>query len=636
MIAIYLPTPTVSPLNQLLLSLMSNVNNSKKNKREQITVNGRVIMVAMALIVSCITLRLWYIQIVKGEYYNQKSQDNRIRTRRVRALRGIITDRNQEILADNSLGFNLQLIPENIDQIENVAELLSTLVDDLKAETIVDLYKKTPTLKYYQPLTLKKNLSPNELARVEARKFELPGILIETEPIREYPYDEICSHIIGYLGFINNREMGLPAYKSYARDDLVGRSGIEARFQEHLRGRDGQRQVEVNARGRELSDHTTIPAQSGEGLELTIDIDLQQHAFELLGSEVGSLVAINPKNGEILALVSTPSFSNNLFATRISAKDWREINDDPLHPLQNRPIQGCYPPGSLIKPLIAAVALTDQIITPQTTFTCTGAMALGKSKFRCWNRYGHGKVNLYRSLKESCDVFYYNLATRIPIDRIAAYGDGFGLGRLSDIELPNEKSGLLPSSSWKLKNVHDQWYTGDTLSVCIGQGYLATTPLQIAAMYAVFANQGTYYKPHLVKAERLQSSSGRPQEISSTAAGTRIEISPKNMQAIRKGLWQAVNDKRGTAFKSRITFNGWEMAGKTGTAQVVKQSLEDLKGAKETPWRFRDHAWFAAFAPFNDPEIAIAVMIEHGGHGGSTAAPIARQAIEFYLDKINQ
>jgi penicillin-binding protein 2 len=615
---------------------MATIDSSKKSKRDQIAANGRVIMIVMALIVAGITMRLWYLQIAQGEYYNQKSKDNRIRVRRVRALRGIITDRKGEILADNSLAFNLQLIPENIDQIEEVADLLANQIEDLEADSIVRLYQKTSACARHRPLTLKKNLSPNELARVEARKFELPGIIIETEPIREYPYDEIASHIIGYLGFINDRELELPAYKSYARDDLVGRTGIEARYQEHLRGLDGQRQVVVNARGRELSSFTVQAPQSGKNLQLTIDIDLQQHAFALMDTEVGSLVAIDPKNGEILALVSTPSFSNNLFSSRISAKDWQRINSDPLRPLQNRPIQGRYPPGSIIKPLIAAVALTNQVITPQTSFFCNGAMSLGNTRFRCWNRYGHGKVDLYRALKESCDVYFYNLATRVPIDSIAAYGARFGLGRRSGIELPGEKSGLLPSSSWKLKNVHDQWYTGDTISVCIGQGYLTTTPLQIAAMYAVFANGGTYYQPHLIKVVKRPLTPRDHPDIATKFAGTRVEISDHHMQAIRKGLWQVVNDKRGTAFKSRITINGWEMAGKTGTAQVVKQTLEDLKGEKDTPWRFRDHAWFAAFAPYDNPEIAIAVLVEHGGHGGSTAAPIARQAIEFYLNKLKQ
>ena len=613
---------------------MANVGNTKKNKHEQIITNGRIIILIMAIIFAGITLRLWYLQIVQGEHYSQKSKDNRIRTRRVRALRGIITDRNGEILADNSLAFNLQLVPENIDRIDDVANLLAAQIDDLEANEIINLYQKTPTGVRHRPLTLKKNLNPNELARVEARKRELPGILIETEPIREYPYDEICSHIIGYLGFINDRELGLPVYKSYARDDLVGRTGIEAQYQKYLRGQDGRRQVVVNARGRELSAYTIQPTQSGKNLQLTIDIDLQQHAFEMMDTEVGSLVAINPENGEILALISTPSFSNNLFSTRISAKDWQRINNDPLKPLQNRPLQGRYPPGSVIKPLIAAVALTDHVITPQTSFTCSGAMTLGSARFRCWNRYGHGKVNLQRSLKESCDVYYYNLATRIAIDRIADFGTSFGLGRLSGIELPGEKSGLLPSSSWKLKNVHDQWYTGDTISVCIGQGYLTTTPLQIAAMYSVFANGGIYYRPHLVKEESEPFASNNPQEGASKFGGSRVETSDHHMQVIRKALWQVVNDKRGTAFKSRITIKGWEMAGKTGTAQVIKQSLEDLKSKKEIPWRFRDHAWFAAFAPYNDPKIAIAILIEHGGHGGSTAAPIARQVIEYYLDTL--
>jgi penicillin-binding protein 2 len=615
--------------------MSNNVDNIKKSKLEQIVANGRIILIFIALMIGVISLRLWYLQIAKGEYYNQKSQDNRIRIRRIRALRGIITDRNGEILADNTLGFNLEMIPENIDkkQIEEIAELLSLQVEELDPQTVIEKYRKTPYGYRHRPVTLKKNLSRDELARVEARKFELTGIIIEIEPVREYPYDEDCAHIIGYLSFINERELELPAYADYARDDLVGRAGIEARYQEYLRGRDGRREVEVNARGRELSSHTVRPAVAGRNLTLTIDIDLQQQAFELLDDQVGSLVAIDPDNGEVLAAVSTPSFSNNLFANRISAKDWKRINNDPLHPLRNRAIQDAFPPGSTIKPLIAAVALTDQAVTTETTFFCNGGMKLGRTRFRCWNRYGHGTVNLSRSLKESCDVYYYNLATRIAIDRIAAYGHEYGLGRLSGIELQNEIPGLMPTSSWKLKRVHDQWYTGDSLAVCIGQGYLSATPLQIAAMYSVFANGGTYYPPHLVREVSTPGSGGA---VAVSKKGRRVEISPYNMKVIRKALWRVVNERHGTAWRSRIKKKEWEMAGKTGTAQVVKQSLEDLKKGKEIPWRFRDHAWFAAFAPFDHPRIAVAVLVEHGGHGGSTAAPIAKKAIEFYLDKLDQ
>lgn len=618
---------------------MTNVNSSKKSKREQISSNARIIIVIMTIIVASITLRLWYLQIVKGEYYSQKSHDNRIRNRRIRALRGIITDRNGEILADNSLGFNLQIIPENIakDNIEEVANVIAAQVEDLDRVTIVELYSKCSAYTRHRPLTLKKNLSANELARIEARKYELPGVIIETEPLRDYPYDEVCSHIIGYLGFINDRELQLKAYASYARDDLVGRTGIEARYQNVLRGQDGLRQVVVNARGRQLETFTIKPAVSGHSLQLTIDIDLQDFIFTAMGDQVGSVVAIDPNNGEVLALVSTPSFSNNLFSTRIRPADWQRINGDPLHPLQNRSIQGCYPPGSTIKPLIAAVALTDQLIDVNTEFFCGGSLTLGRTNFRCWNRYGHGKVNLAKAIRESCDVYFYNLATRVSIDRIAAFGNQFGLGLKSGIELPGERSGLMPSSSWKLKHVHDQWYTGDTLSVCIGQGYLSTTPLQIAAMYATFANSGTYFQPHLVKMDGLNRADDSPAtEPSTDHHGVKIEMRDQDMQAIRQALWMVVNNRRGTGYKSRLRDERWQMAGKTGTAQVVKQELKTLKKVSETPWRYRDHAWFAAFAPFKSPKIAVAVIVEHGGHGGSTAAPIARQVIEYYLNKTDK
>ncbi len=617
---------------------MANVNSSKKSKREQIISNARIIIVIMTVIVASITLRLWYLQIVKGEYYSRKSHDNRIRNRRIRALRGIITDRNGKILADNSLGFNLQIIPENIakDKIEGLAAIIAAQVKDLEIATIVELYSKCSAYTRHRPLTLKKNLSANELARLEARKYELPGVIIETEPLRDYPYDEVCSHIIGYLGFINDRELKLEAYSSYARDDLVGRTGIESRYQNELRGQDGLRQVVVNARGRELEDFIVKPAVSGNSLQLTIDIDLQEFAFTAMGDQVGSIVAIDPTSGEILALVSTPSFSNNLFSTRIHPDDWQRINGDPLHPLQNRAIQGCYPPGSTIKPLIAAVTLTDQLINVNTEFFCGGSLTLGRTNFRCWNRYGHGKVNLSRSIRESCDVYYYNLATRVSIDRIAAFGNKFGLGLKSGIELPGERYGLMPSSSWKLKNIHGQWYTGDTLSVCIGQGYLTATPLQIAAMYSVFANSGTYFRPHLLKAGGLHVNDSRnPKTAPRNYAGVKIDMRNQDMQTIRKALWMVVNHRRGTGYKSRLKSKKWQMAGKTGTAQVVKQDLKTLKKVSETPWRYRDHAWFAAFAPFNNPKIALAVLVEHGGHGGSTAAPIAREVVEFYLTKIN-
>ena len=604
-----------------------------KAKQDQISKNGKIILLIIVFAGSLLLIRLWYLQVIKGEYFNRLSKNNHIRVRRIRALRGIIYDRKHKILADNHPGFNLSIIPENISNIEVVSTELGKYLTDLNQKDIVSRFNATPAHLKYRPLKIRNNLTRDELALLEAHKVDLPGMLIEVEPIRNYSYDRQCAHLIGYLGFINEQELKQPSYDSYYPDDLVGRSGIEAQYEELLRGTDGKRQVEVNVVGRELHSRISKPAIAGSNITLTIDIELQSYIYELMKDMVGSAVAINPHTGEILAMVSTPSFSNNLFATRISQEDWQKISRDPLHPLQNRAIQGQYPPGSTFKVIMAAAALEDNIVTPQTIFTCIGYYRLGNSKFRCWNKYGHGKVNLSRSLKESCDVYYYNLACKMPIDRIAHYCKLFGLGEKCGINLPQEKAGFIPTSSWKLKHFHDQWYQGETLSTAIGQGYVLTTPLQMAAVYVPFANGGTYYRPQLI-AEITDPFSGKKQRISHK--GHQIPIDSKYFELIRQALWRVVNENHGTAHKSRITEPGWEMAGKTGTAQVVAQPGKKLRSKEELPWKFRDHAWFVGFAPFRDPSIVVSVIIEHGEHGGSTAAPIVKQAIIYYLQHLNK
>ncbi len=604
-----------------------------KAKQEQISKNGKIVLLIIVLAGGLLLVRLWYLQVIKGEYFNQLSQNNHIRVRRIRALRGIIYDRHHHILADNHPGFSLSIIPENISNIEKVSTELGKYLDGLDLDDIINRFKAIPNHLKYRPLKIRNNLTRDELARLEAHKVDLPGMLIEVEPVRNYPYDQQCAHLIGYQGFINEQELTQPSYESYYPDDLVGRSGIEAQYEELLRGADGKRQVEVNAVGRELHSHVSQPAVAGSDITLTIDIELQSYIYELMKDKVGSAVAIDPHTGEILAMVSTPSFSNNLFATRIKQEDWRKISEDPLRPLQNRAIQGQYPPGSTFKVIMAAAALEDGVVTPNTVFTCVGYFQLGSSKFRCWNKYGHGKVNLSRSLKESCDVYYYNLACKIPIDRIAHYCAFFGLGKKSGITLPQEKGGFIPTSSWKLKHFHDQWYRGETLSTSIGQGYVLTTPLQMAAAYVPFANGGIYYRPQIV-AEISDPLSGETRHINHE--GQPIPVGAKHFELIRNALWRVVNERHGTAHASRITVPGWEMAGKTGTAQVIAQPAEKLKSKKELPWKFRDHAWFVGFAPFRDPSIVISVVVEHGGHGGSAAAPIVKQAIIHYLESLEK
>ncbi|MBN2332938.1 MAG: penicillin-binding protein 2 [Deltaproteobacteria bacterium] len=599
-----------------------------KAKQEQIAKNGKIVLLVLALAGCILLIRLWYLQIIKGEHYNQLSQNNRIRVRRVRALRGIIYDRNKNIVADNHPGFNLSIIPENIADIKAVAAELGKHLATLNEDRIIKEFNAIPSYLRYRPLKIKNNLTRDELALLEAHKIDLPGILIEVEPIRHYPYGEACAHLIGYQGFINEQELGQPSYASYYADDLVGRSGIEAQYEELLRGTDGARQVEVNAIGRELNSRIIMPTEAGNNIILTIDIDLQQYLHELMQDSPGSAVAIDPHSGDILAMVSSPSFSNNLFATRISQTDWEAISNNPLRPLQNRAIQGQYPPGSTFKPIIAAAALEDNIVTPKTRFFCGGSFQLGSSTFRCWNKYGHGEVNVSRSLKESCDVYYYQIGNQLPIDRIAHYCSLFGLGKKSGISLPQEKAGFIPTSSWKLEHFHDQWYRGETLSVAIGQGYILTTPLQMAAAYVPFANSGTYYQPRLVAEISNPQTQGKH---STDQESYRLPIAQNHFELIREALWKVVNEKHGTAYNQRITAAGLEMAGKTGTAQVVAQTLEEVEEGGEVPWQYRDHAWFVAFAPYRNPKIVISVLVEHGGHGGSTAAPIAQQAIIHYL-----
>jgi penicillin-binding protein 2 len=597
-------------------------------KQEQLERNARIILVIVCLATLVLVARLWYLQVVRGGDLHQQAQNNRIRIRRMRALRGLIYDRHQRLLADNHPGFNLSLIPEEVHNIESLAAAIHEHIPDLVAAAIINRYREVPRHLHYKPIKLKNNLDRDELARLAAHQAGLPGILIEIEPLRTYPYDNACAHVLGYLGYINETELAQPAYASYYPDDLVGRTGVEAVYEEVLRGIDGTRQVEVNAMGREVRSHVMAAPKAGSNLILTIDIDLQRQATELLAGQTGAIVALDPRTGDVLAMASSPTFSNNLFATRISRKDWQHLQSNPLHPLQNRALQGTYPPGSTFKSIVAAAALEDGVVTDRTTFFCNGIHRLGDGIFRCWNKYGHGTVDLGRSLKESCDVYYYNLGERIPIDRIAHYAAMFGLGKETGIDLPQECPGLVPTSSWKLKHIHQQWYGGETLSVAIGQGYLTATPLQMAAAYVPIANGGTWFRPRLVR-EIIAPEAGKRAEI--LPHPRTLKIDPQHLEKIRRALWRVVNEPRGTAYTLGQQYPDVEMAGKTGTAQVVRMRHDKQTDADEIPRQYRDHAWFVGFAPYREPRIVVAALVEHGGHGGSAAGPLVGELIARHL-----
>ncbi|MBN2232938.1 MAG: penicillin-binding protein 2 [Deltaproteobacteria bacterium] len=605
----------------------------QQTKQEQLEKNVRIILAVICLAALALVARLWYLQVIRGGDYNLQAQNNRIRVRRMRALRGLVYDRHRRLLADNHPGFNLSLIPENVIDIESLAAAIQRHVPDLEAVDIIHRYGEIPRHLHYKPVKLKNNLDRDELARLAAHQSGLPGILVEIEPLRTYPFDDDCAHILGYLGFINEEELSQPAYESYYPDDLVGRTGIEAAYEEVLRGTDGKRQVEVNAMGREVRSHVLAAPTAGASLTLTIDIELQRHAATLLKELTGAIVALDPHTGDVLAMASSPTFSNNLFAARISREDWQRIHGNPLHPLQNRAIQGTYPPGSTFKPIVAAAALEDGVITERTAFFCNGTHKMGDTAFRCWNKYGHGGVDLGRSLKESCDVYYYNLGEQIPIDRIAHYAEMFGLGRETGIDLPEERPGLVPTSSWKLKHIHQQWYGGETLSVAIGQGYTTATPLQMAAAYVPLANGGTWFRPRLVRDIIRPETGGR---IVTPAAPRGLEIDPRHLEKIRRALWRVVNEPRGTAHALGRQHPELEMAGKTGTAQVVRMGSGPPPDEEEIPWKYRDHAWFVGFAPFREPRIVVAALVEHGGHGGSAAGPLVSELIARYLGNGNE
>lgn len=565
-------------------------------------------------------LRLWYVHAMKGDEFRNRSEDNRIRVVSVKPPRGLLFDRNGEPLADNFSSFNLALTVEDVKDVKVAARELERIMGIPAAETLSRI-AESRRRKPFEPITLRENLAFEEVARAEAHQYELAGIAVAVEVTRNYPYGDTASHLLGYLGKITPAQTEDERYASFPSDTMVGQNGVERFLDDILRGEPGNRVIEVNARGREVRTLKTEDPGAGRDATLTLDMGLQQAAEKALGGRTGAVVAIDPATGDILAFVSKPSFDPNLFITGISADTWNKLNRDPEHPFNNRVLQSSYPPGSVFKIVTAIAGLETGAVTPDTVVNCQGALTLGGRSFGCWKRSGHGTVNMHRALVESCDVYFYELGKKIGIDTIAAYARALGLGRQTRIEMPTEKSGLIPDREWKQRAKKKPWYQGDTLSSAIGQGYVLTTPLQVAALMATVANNGKLVQPTLIRGIK-NISSGSLDTFPAAYRGS-AAISHDTMKIVRSALTGVVHEPGGTAGSARLPFT--TIAGKTGTAQVV--SLKKGLGGK----RFQDHAWFGAFAPADAPRIAVAVMVEHGGHGGSAAAPVARAVIESFL-----
>ena len=550
-----------------------------------------------------LVLRLWYLQVIKGQEYRIRSEHNRIRLREIPAYRGKIMDRNGIILVDNKPSYNLYLIPEEIKKVDDLLKKLSYMV---KLDNIKEIKEKLLNIKKvcaFKPICIKRGLSFDEVAKIETNKLLLQGVVIRVEGKRNYIYGKLASHILGYISW--NRK---------------GKAGIEYKWDKFLSGIPGGMQIEVDATGRIVRVISKRLPVAGDNVYLTIDKRLQQKAEQLLQGKSGAIVALNPKDGEVLAMASSPSFDPNRFVEGMDQKAWQKIINSKSHPLQNRAINGLYPPGSLFKVVVALAGLQERIISPDTVFICTGLFPYGNRTFKCWKKGGHGKVNLYKAIKESCDIYFYNLGKMLGAEKIAHYAELFGLGQKTGIDIGNESKGLVPTPDWKFKRFGIPWQGGETLSFAIGQSFLLVTPLQMAVLYSALFNGGILYQPAVTKL--IKTVDGKVVYRFKPRIKSKLNIKKRYIDELKKALIAVVNKPHGTGQKAKI--KGITVAGKTGTAQLV----EEKEG--EEP-KIKEHAWFVGVAPAKDPKICVAAIIEHGGHGGSAAAPVVRELIEEYF-----
>ncbi len=557
-------------------------------------------------------LRLWQLQVLKGSHYREQSERNRVRVFKIPAPRGIIYDRNGTALVKNAPYYIASLITDLPGWEINLTELSRLLQIPVERLSERILSHDGRTL---EPIRLKEGLSFEEVARIEARRSDFPGLTIETEITREYPYGSTGAHLIGYLSLPTEAQLRKGMFSDLPEGTFVGQWGVEALYDGMLRGVPGRRYIEVDALGRQLRTLNVVAPQRGEDLWLNVDLKTQMAAEEAFRGRAGALMALDPRNGDLLALVSLPSFDPNLFVKGITPEEWERLQRHPGHPFLNRVFQSQYPPGSIFKIVTAIAALEEGVINQNFTVDCTGEIQVGIWKFRGWKEQGHGRVNLRKALVESCDIYFYEVGRLLGIDRIAKYAGALGLGVPPGVRLSTEKGGLIPSTSWKMKKKGRPWYLGETFNAAIGQGYVSVTPAQAALMISAIANGGEVYRPVLVKDQPEREPMAK------------LSLRPETIRQIREALVGVVEDPKGTGLAARSGLV--RIAGKTGTAQVVK--TDSGKDRTRKGRRYRDHAWFVAYAPAEDPRIAVAVFVEHGGHGGETAAPIARAVIEEYL-----
>ena len=589
-----------------------------------------VALLVVLLVWSLLLVRLFHLQVVEGDRYRVSAERNSVRTHRVTAPRGMLLDRNGEILVDSRPSFGVFVVPNESDDlgaaIQRVADLAA-----VPAEQLRERVGQPRGAARFQALPLVRDLDRGALARIEARLWALPGVLTQVKPLRAYRYGSSASHLLGWLGEVSKSELASRDYQGYRRGDLVGKDGIERLFDADLRGRDGGENVLVDAHGHELERLDVVEPQPGKNVVLTIDNRVQLAAERALAAtgRAGAAVALDPTSGEVLALVSHPGFDPNRFAAGLAPEDWRALVDDPGKPLHDRALQGQYPPGSTYKVVPALAGLEKGVIGPDFRVECRGSYRLGRRRYRCWKRGGHGRIALHRALVESCDVFFYTVGHELGVDTLAYYARALGLGRKTGLAGSAERSGLVPTEAWKERRFGEPWLLGETISLAIGQGFNLWTPIQLANAYGAIANGGTLYRPFAVK--RVTDAYGQVLREYEPEVLGRVPISESSLARVRRGLRGVVHDPHGTGWVMRRLPGGIESAGKTGTAQVVALEKNPPRNDDEVPIERRDHAWFVTYAPADEPRIVVAVLVEHGGHGGSAAAPVALEIVKAFL-----
>ncbi len=581
------------------------------------------------LVVFCILiLRLWLLQIVHGPAYRAKSEHNRIQSQTVAPIRGMIYDRNGKILVCNRPSYDLYATLEGIRDKGALVKSLNQLIV-LDTEPIAQILDKSHGIYPHKPVCLKKDITRDEVAIIETHRYDLPEIMVIVKPQRHYLYGSLAAHLLGYVGEIDKNQLHSQNYPNSRVGDMVGKSGIEKEWQPFLNGISGNEQIEVDAAGRRIRLISWKPPISGKNIGLTIDSDLQVFAENLLKGKKGAIVAINPNNGAVLAMASSPSYNPNLFIEGIDSATWEKIVSSKESPLQNRALTGLYAPGSLFKIILSVAALQEGIVSPKDEILCKGVYRLEDHQYRCWRK--HGKVDLRKALVESCDTYFYEVGRRLGIDTIAKYAFKFGLGMTTGFNGGYEKEGLIPTKDWKLKKRGTQWKIGETISLSIGQSSILVTPIQMAVVISATFNGGFLYKPQVINwLGRTETES--TDRFTPTVIG-KLDIKPEYLEHIKSALIDSVNEPSGTGFKE-ARLEGVTVAGKTGTSQVI--SLDKIRDAyknKSIPIRFRDHGWFVAVAPAENPQIALSIVVEHGGHGGEAAAPLARKLISHYLSQ---